>query len=678
LPETKGKNMNKVKQLLALSFIVLSSSNASSPSSDLRLWPDNDHAPFLHGVASADPLPDSVLIWTRVSDTSTGTIKWAIWERDDPTQSFEAPFQFGNNRVTEIDDYTLTVDVSGLKPGISYRYQFEGEDGRKSMVGATKTASIDATLVSSAFLSCTSLWSGFFNMYRHLANDDSIDFVLHVGDFLYPEIDKDEMYRVPTGLCTDWKWFRPAHGHHGSNKEDPFVREMVDSLNCSVADPLTDFRWMYSFYMLDPDLRAARAAHPFIVALDNHDDNSTFSSNPFDGARKAALEWIPQRVHLETNPNANGNGLPFVNTLRSFRFGHNLLDLVVLDTNSYAGNETMKIENGLLGDGQHEWLEGVLGNSSGTQWRMIGSGKTFMPFAINNLCSALTIPFGIVAGVIMVLLSTCIGAEVCLLKRGHYERIHTPQKDILLVIDEEEEEVGGRDIIHESMETIKNAHNHSPLSLGRCTCVGLIALVALCIVWVGLALFLRNKLSSTGLMTINDHSFSWEGQPECMRRLLDQLEATGTDSNNIWATGDMHYSYAADVFKYDPFGKDLLKYRPSASSLKRYGVEMIAGSGTRGNLDEKAGEFSSLLKPQTYFSKYIVSPIANRVIMAMNPHYRYFDGQAHGYGKIQVSHDYVEARFYQFPILQVTDEFRIGETLFVESGVNKWQKNRSD
>ena len=33
----------------------------------LRLWVEEDRFPFLHGVGSADPLEDSILLWTRVS-----------------------------------------------------------------------------------------------------------------------------------------------------------------------------------------------------------------------------------------------------------------------------------------------------------------------------------------------------------------------------------------------------------------------------------------------------------------------------------------------------------------------------------------------------------------------------------------------------------------------------------
>jgi hypothetical protein len=136
------------------------------------------------------------------------------------------------------------------------------------------------------------------------------------------------------------------------------------------------------------------------------------------------------------------------------------------------------------------------------------------------------------------------------------------------------------------------------------------------------------------------------------------------------------YSYAADVFRFDATAKEsVLKYTPSKPGVKRYGVEMLPASGTRGNCDEKLGELVPLLKPGSVLSS-IADLVTNHVIKTMNPHYRYFDGQSHGYGKLTVTSTHMEAAFLQFPILRKTDEMRVGASLYVTSGENRWSVHR--
>jgi hypothetical protein len=101
---------------------------------------------------------------------------------------------------------------------------------------------------------------------------------------------------------------------------------------------------------------------------------------------------------------------------------------------------------------------------------------------------------------------------------------------------------------------------------------------------------------------------------------------------------------------------------------------MIAGSGTRGNLDEKLGEFSSLLKPGSLLSA-ISDPIANYIVSTMNRHYRYFDGQQHGYGMVKITPLSIETDFYRFPILRKTDDFHVSRTIRIELGKNQWSQD---
>lgn len=101
------------------------------------------------------------------------------------------------------------------------------------------------------------------------------------------------------------------------------------------------------------------------------------------------------------------------------------------------------------------------------------------------------------------------------------------------------------------------------------------------------------------------------------------------------------------------------------------GVEFLPASGSRGNLDEKLHELSPIFKPGNLPSSFL-APILNHVFTRMNPHFRYYNGQRHGYGLLTLSREKVEAKFYQFPILKVTDESWIGKTLNLWYDDNRW------
>ena len=654
------------QSLFALFTLFLAISSCGAYFNDLNLRADIEHAPFLHGVGSADPLADSVLIWTRVSQMTIPQVRWSVWEKNNKNQSFELPLTSGHAIISEGSDYTTTVVINNLQPGISYHYQFQSPDGRRSVIGTTKTASTSSIEINAAILSCTSLWSGYFNMYRHLANDRNIDVVIHLGDIIYNEIDPDELYRVPYGLCEEWSWFKSSSlGGTADDNLDESVRDHLSSLRCSNMTEIERFRWMHNLYLLDPDYRAARASHPWIVALDNH-DLVGYSADPTAGSRRAALEWVPQRVTIEEND----EGELFINSLRSFRFGKGLVDIIMLDTHSFSGH------TGLLGNYQHQWLNDALANATDVNWRIFGSGKTFMPFTLNKLSSAMVFPCLLVTILLAMLLLSCYCSDLHFHKQAHYEIIHTQRKEIVLVIEDEDEIKTEGDALNDSIQTEMNPRSYSHNKFSWATCMGIICLTFWIVLWVFGSLFLHRLVNpkSGGLSYLNAHEYTWEGQPECETRLFDQLDATGTDQNNFWATGDMHFSYAADVVRYDPGGKDLLNYSPAQSDLKRYGVEMIAGSGTRGNLDEKLGEFSSLLKPGSLLSA-ISDPIANYIVSTMNRHYRYFDGQQHGYGMVKITPLSIETDFYRFPILRKTDDFHVSRTIRIELGKNQWSQD---
>ncbi|MEA2717991.1 MAG: alkaline phosphatase, partial [Actinomycetota bacterium] len=96
---------------------------------------------FRHGVASGDPLPRGVVLWTRWSPPAGPSppgpvdVDWLI-ATDAALHDVTAR---GTVTTGPETDHTVKVDVGGLEPATAYWYRFTaGED--VSPVGRTRTA----------------------------------------------------------------------------------------------------------------------------------------------------------------------------------------------------------------------------------------------------------------------------------------------------------------------------------------------------------------------------------------------------------------------------------------------------------------------------------------------------------------------------------------------------------
>jgi alkaline phosphatase D len=259
---------------------------------------------FSEGVASGDPGPDSVLLWTRASaGGSAETVPLTVEVAEDP--DFERVIATAPTVALLAADHTCRVLVSGLRPARTYWYRFLDEDGRGSRIGRTRTAPADddPRPVRFAFVSCQNVCEGAQNAYRRMmfedrraAPDDQLAFVLHLGDFVYEVVQYPE--DVPGGHRYDRR-LRDAVRYPGGEKVSGF-RVPVD---------LADYRVLYQAYLRDPDLQDARAWFPFVPMWDNHEFSwqGWQSFQVFDGktrpaqavkvaANQAWFEYQPARV----------------------------------------------------------------------------------------------------------------------------------------------------------------------------------------------------------------------------------------------------------------------------------------------------------------------------------------------------------------------------------------------
>ncbi|MFT3660323.1 MAG: alkaline phosphatase D family protein [Gordonia sp. (in: high G+C Gram-positive bacteria)] len=332
---------------------------------------------FAHGVASGDPLPDRVILWTRVTpskDAAPGsgrgpavTVRWEIAASRD----FSAPVASGTVTTDAGKDHTVKVDAGGLSPDTSYWYRFRAA-GAVSPTGRTRTAPATGAAVHRVrfgVVSCANWEAGYFGAYRELAERSELSAVVHLGDYLY-EYGAGE-YGGKNGPVRP---HRPAH---------PIVS-------------LADYRIRHAQYKTDPDLRAAHAMHPFICTWDDHEsaDNAyTRGAENHDpatqgswarrraAAERAYYEWMPVR------PQVTGTGR---HLYRRLRYG-TLLELTMLDLRTYrdkqASATSAKVDDAgatITGRAQMRWLTGGI-ETSETTWQIVGNPVMMSPTLVPPL-----------------------------------------------------------------------------------------------------------------------------------------------------------------------------------------------------------------------------------------------------------------------------------------------------
>ncbi|KAL2356927.1 phosphodiesterase/alkaline phosphatase D precursor [Cryomyces antarcticus] len=361
---------------------------------------------FTHGVASGDPYPSSVILWTRISpafddDNSNITVSGYVPLYNHDTaeyvkasnapvcvnykvgldQNFTRVISSGTAYTSSDIDYTVKVEATGLEPFTRYYYQFNVCNSTNvSPLGRTKTSPAISDYVSKiglAIYSCSNYPFGFFNAYGNPVRKDSVDYVIHLGDYIYEY----------------------ANGDYGWGQSIDRV-----PLPDRTIYTLYDYRKRIATYRTDLDLLASHQNFPWIPVWDDHevadntyrdgeaDLNNTESSFVQDGgvsvdqrkmnAVRAYFEWMPIRqVEMDDN----------LRIWRTFSLG-SLMDLVMLDTRQYDRSLTDLYWNtdyvhaiandagrSMMGSRQENWFYDQLTSSAnrGAVWRVIGSQTVF-------------------------------------------------------------------------------------------------------------------------------------------------------------------------------------------------------------------------------------------------------------------------------------------------------------
>lgn len=346
--------------------------------------PPPEHGPaFQHGVASGDPVPESVILWTRLTPSvgalpgsGVGAPTTVAWEvaRD---VGFSDVVTRGETMTDAANDHTVHVDPWGLAPSTVYYFRFRVVDGEfagaVSPTGRTQTApALDSEPgeLNFAVASCANWESGFFAAYSDMASRGwagELDLCVFLGDYIY-EYGQGE-YTAPAGAV---RLHHPAH-------------ETIT---------LADYRVRYGRYRTDPDLQAAHGALPWAVTWDDHetannswrdgaenhsaDEGSWYARR--DAAMQAYFEWLPVRT---TAPSREGH------LYRSLQFG-NLVELTMMDLRTYRNEDVYSFrafndpDRTMMGSEQFSWLKTQVETST-AQWNVLGNSVMMAPMALGNL-----------------------------------------------------------------------------------------------------------------------------------------------------------------------------------------------------------------------------------------------------------------------------------------------------
>jgi len=321
--------------------------------------------PFTLGVASGDPWPDSVVLWTRLAPEPLDgggmpmvniEVGWEVAS----DRAFTSVVQKGVAIARPELGHSVHVEPKGLAPGREYFYRFRA-GGEVSPTGRTKTAPPEGARVDQlrfAVCGCSHFEAGYFTAYRRMAAEQ-FDFIFHTGDYIY-------------------------EGRADGGRNPALVRQHRGS----EIYTLVDYRNRYALYKSDPDLKAAHASAPFVVVWDDHEVDNDYAGDLDENntppevfllRRAAAYQAFFETMPVRASNMPRG---PSMKIYRRMKFG-TLVDFSVLDTRQYRSDQVCggttatgctaagDPSRTILGPEQERWLFEQLASAKAT-WTVIG------------------------------------------------------------------------------------------------------------------------------------------------------------------------------------------------------------------------------------------------------------------------------------------------------------------
>lgn len=319
--------------------------------------------PFTLGVASGDPTPDSVLLWTRLAceplatdsgldQDATYEVEWEVAE----DEGFGKRAAHGTVLASAAENFSVHVVADRLRSGRPYWYRFRS-GGHLSPAARTRTAPAAGSAVDLkfGFASCMNYRAGYFQTMADAADQD-LDLMLFLGDYLY----EYAVQQIDPG--------RPIP----SDLPEEVVPE---------TRTLEQYRLRYALYKLDPDLQAAHHVMPWVATWDDHElENDYETDAPDDLERRAAAYrayWENMPLRRPQKPRGADARI-----YRRLSWGR-MAQFDILDTRQYRDPETTtspapeedpeRRDPGrtMLGERQERWLAKGLG-ARPARWNFVG------------------------------------------------------------------------------------------------------------------------------------------------------------------------------------------------------------------------------------------------------------------------------------------------------------------
>jgi alkaline phosphatase D len=340
-------------------------------------WAQSD--PFALGVASGDPWPDGMVLWTRLMlgpdpgepPRQTAAVHWELAE----DEAFKKIARQGSETATPDLAHSIHVEPAGLKPGRWYWYRFH-HAGATSPVGRTRTAPAQGETPDRfrfAFASCQQYEQGYYAAHRHMARDDH-DLVLFLGDYIY-----------------EISYGRTRVRQHGS----------------PIPVTLPEYRRRYALYKSDRDLQASHAACPWATIWDDHElendyatDRSETVGAPQDFLKRRAAAYQAYYEHLPLRAAQRPRG-PDAQLYRRLGYG-GMASIVLVDDRQYRSYhacpkpgrggsnvvgddcaERVDPRRTMLGEAQEGWFKRQLA-ASAARWNVIAQQTLVAQFDENE------------------------------------------------------------------------------------------------------------------------------------------------------------------------------------------------------------------------------------------------------------------------------------------------------
>ncbi|RYD81971.1 MAG: alkaline phosphatase [Verrucomicrobiaceae bacterium] len=359
---TDGSRMNRRSFLLTTSSLAAAALWSSRALGVVTVKPTLSGYPFQLGVASGDPAPDGVVLWTRLAPKpleidggmpiEAVEVSWQVAEDEQMSQVVKQGTTVANAEWA----HSVHVEVEGLRPDRWYWYQFK-VGNEVSPKGRTRTMPLADALperLRFAFASCQHYETGLYTAYEHMLRED-IDLVVHLGDYIYEGKGIKNRVRL--------------HPNHESRT-------------------LEQYRLRYALYKTDEALQAMHANAPWIVTWDDHEVDNNYAGSISEELKTTPAQLLERRAaaykayyeHMPLRRAALPKG-PDMTIYRNLPFGR-LADFLVLDTRQYRTDqpcgdgkkpqceEALSPDATVLGATQREWLFNRLGSSS-AQWNIL-------------------------------------------------------------------------------------------------------------------------------------------------------------------------------------------------------------------------------------------------------------------------------------------------------------------